>query len=1119
MLVLISISMFSQNEASYWYFGRNAGVKFNNANGTVTALTDGQLNTLEGCTTISDRNGNLLFYSDGRTIWNKKHQPMANASEAFGTGLLGDDSSTSSGLIVPKPQDPNFYYIFAVDEPHHLNSSAYPNNVDFSGDGINNGLTYSLVDMSLNGGLGDVVSSVKNIPLITYDVNNPNEVDFKCSEKITAVKADDCSSIWVITQFINKFYAFKIENEGVISTPVVSTVGPTVPISGYRRNALGYLKASPDGTKLAIAHLGFATQLGTDSAGGVYLFDFDNDTGIVSNSVELYAPQQDDSPYGVEFSADNKKVYATIDETNSSKIVQWDLSQSDIPNSQVVIHRSDIISGGALQLAINKKIYRAQRGFRGLNNLSRYLGVIENPEANGNAVVYNQNGVLLDVNNDRSHTSSIGLPPFIQSLFNTQVDIIQNGTSATELRLCEGDSYTLKAEFTPNSTYAWTKDGVPLSETSEKLFVDTTGYYEVFIEPNNGECPIIGQAFIGISETPVANTFDDVVCNTTDTVSFDLTTYDGKILGTQDSSSFEVRYFESLENANLNQSPIVANYSNTSRRQEIFARVHNKENPNCFDTTSFFLEVFITPQIEDFADIEFCDNDANTRDGIATIDFNLVTPKAVGMQDMSLYTISYHRTQDDADNHVNTLPSNYRNTTPGKETIFIRLENNLNQNCYSIKSFNIIINTLPEAFDSTLIQCDDDGYPEGFTTFNLNQAKNSITGGASNRNLEYYYSISDAENGLNKIDGNSFRNVTNPQLLYVKVSNDLTGCYSVARLTLEASTTSANDAQLNQCDDDGTEDGYYTFTLSDANTDVLSMLPTNLELFYYETYEDALLETNPLPNTFTNTVPYSQSIYARVENSNACYGISKVELIVFKMPNVEIESESIYCLNYFPQTITIDGGIIGDAPSNYTYTWSTGESTSEIRVNAAGIYSVRVSNANGCFKDRTVTVLPSNIATIKNIDITDGSQNNTVTVAVTGEGTYDFALDAITGPYQESATFTNVAPGFHTVFVRDVNGCGISEKLISVIGFPKYFTPNNDGINDYWQIYGINEQFQPKSTIYIFDRMGKLLKELSPLSQGWDGTYIDKKLPSNDYWFSVTLQDGRIFKGHFTLKR
>ena len=199
---------FGQQEASYWYFGQNAGLRFNASNGTVTAITDGQLSTLEGCTSISDTNGNLLFYSDGRTIWNANHIAMANASEALNTGLNGDDSSTSSGLIVPKPQDPDSYYIFTVDEPHHFNSPAFPNETD--GDGINDGLQYSLVDITLDSGLGDVVGTEKNVPLITYDITNPSEEAYKCSEKITAVKADDCSSFWVITHFTDKFYAFKV---------------------------------------------------------------------------------------------------------------------------------------------------------------------------------------------------------------------------------------------------------------------------------------------------------------------------------------------------------------------------------------------------------------------------------------------------------------------------------------------------------------------------------------------------------------------------------------------------------------------------------------------------------------------------------------------------------------------------------------------------------------------------------------------------------------------------------------------------------------------------------------------------------------------------------------------
>ena len=597
---------FGQQEASYWYFGQNAGLRFNASNGTVTAITDGQLSTLEGCTSISDTNGNLLFYSDGRTIWNANHIAMANASEALNTGLNGDDSSTSSGLIVPKPQDPDSYYIFTVDEPHHFNSPAFPNETD--GDGINDGLQYSLVDITLDSGLGDVVGTEKNVPLITYDITNPSEEAYKCSEKITAVKADDCSSFWVITHFTDKFYAFKVDINGVDTTPVISTVGPEVPVSGYRRNALGYLKASPDGSKLAVAHFGFSTVEAGNAAGGVYLLDFDNDTGIVSNSVELYSPDQGDSPYGVEFSSENRKVYATVNAgitgNGESSIFQWDLESTAIPNSIALIHQSNTLSAGALQLGLDKRIYRAQVSFANFNTSGNFLGVINNPEANGGATNYDENGVLLDINGGFQNLSRIGLPPFIQSLFNSQIDIIQNGISTTELKLCTGDFYTLTAENVAGATYAWTKDGVIVAETTFELDINGPGFYEVFIEPNNGECPIEGKAFVGVFDIPTATQPENMVnCDFTETSIFDLTTQDSAILDTQDSLQYSVHYFTSQEDADNNTNEIIGNFTATENPQIIYARVDNNDNINCYATTPFTLTVFITPVINTLDDI------------------------------------------------------------------------------------------------------------------------------------------------------------------------------------------------------------------------------------------------------------------------------------------------------------------------------------------------------------------------------------------------------------------------------------------------------------------------------------------------------------------------------------
>ena len=121
--------------------------------------------------------------------------------------------------------------------------------------------------------------------------------------------------------------------------------------------------------------------------------------------------------------------------------------------------------------------------------------------------------------------------------------------------------------------------------------------------------------------------------------------------------------------------------------------------------------------------------------------------------------------------------------------------------------------------------------------------------------------------------------------------------------------------------------------------------------------------------------------------------------------------------------------------------------------------------------------------------------------------------------YQNSNVFENVFPGIYSVSVKDIkNDCGTVNNKVSVIGFPKFLTPNNDGKNDTWQVYGVSSMFQPNTKIQIFDRFGKLIKELNPLGEGWNGLLNGEKLPTDDYWFLVVLQDGRVFKSHFTLK-
>ena len=621
LLFFLALNMlFGQLETSNWYFGDHAGIHFNLDTGEVTTLNNGALVTPEGCTTISDKNGVLLFYTDGTTVYNANHTVMQN-----GLGLLGDESSTQSAIVVPKPNDPDIYYLFTVGSSQNTT-----------------GINYSEVNMTLDGGLGGI-TTVKNRPLLVT-----------AAEKISAVLKDfESGAIWIITLsdaagngsgIINSFHAFEVNANGVNQTAVVSTFDMNI------LDTKGSLKFSPNGDKLASAN----------SRSGLFIADFDTQTGRASNKIQLRQPSNGDleSTYGVEFSSNGELLYATI--TNiiavndgtlvvTTSLVQYNLKASDIPSSEIVLDDRVLFRGG-LQLGPNGKIYRALS----TNNFDgdSFLGVINNPNIVGAGCDYQHNAINLG-----NGLSRQGLPPFIQS---------------------------------------------------------------------------------------------------------------------------------------------------------------------------FFVE-------------------------------------------------------------------------KQRDTVY-------------------------------------------------------------------------------------------------------------------------------------------------------------------------------------------------------------------------------YCLNKFPDLITLENGFDLNPNNDYNYLWSTGETTPTIQVNEIGSYTVDVTNTNNRSICKIIVVAPSNIATIDTITITNETSENTISVFVSGKSTYAYALlneaGQVVRPYQESNVFNSVSPGIYTVSVKDIeNDCGSIEEIISVIGFPKFFTPNGDGYNDHWQVYGVSDQFQSNMIVYIFDRFGKLIKQISPLEKGWDGTFNGKPLPSSDYWFYVAMQNGRVLKDHFSLKR
>lgn len=364
LLLLHVLPALAQTKAQtgIWYFGKNAGLDFRS--GSPLALTDGMIYTEEGTSSICDPEGNLLFYTNGVRVWNRLHKPMPN-----GQRLTGHSSSTQSALIVPRPGSYSLYYIFTVD----LQAGS-------------NGLRYSVVDMDKAEGLGDLI--LKNELLFT-----------PVTEKLTAIQHRNGQDVWVISHRWNSnaFHAFLITAKGVTGMPVTSNVGSVH--GGPGRQAIGYLKPSPDGSRLAAAIWKETHKF--------EVFDFNNATGVVSNPITLdgYA-----EAYGLEFSPDGTKLYGGKNGLGGGKaeIFQFDLlagSPQAIVKSATLVGASASRKVGALLLGPDGKIYVAR-------DKSPYLGVIQNPNATGKASSYVDEGFHL-----AGKKSELGLPNFIHNYF------------------------------------------------------------------------------------------------------------------------------------------------------------------------------------------------------------------------------------------------------------------------------------------------------------------------------------------------------------------------------------------------------------------------------------------------------------------------------------------------------------------------------------------------------------------------------------------------------------------------------------------------------------------------------------------------------------------------------
>ena len=673
------IFLFGQGQTTNWYFGNGAGLQFN-VDGSVTPLADGKINTYEGCATISDDFGNLLFYTDGIIVYNRDHVIMDN-----GHGLLGDSSSTQSAIIVPNPEDSNIYYIFSVDTAITLTDT------DF-------GLHYSIVDLSQGNGLGAV--TLKNIRLVE-----------ESSEKIAAV-IRNCfdRSIWVITmapvtpvtRFFDSIYAWEVTADGVNKNPVRTTF-PGLQIEDPR----GYLKLSPDATILASAN----------QTSGLYLFDFDVTTGRATGFTRIFLPEPYHNPYGIEFSPDGRYLY--VHSTNEvlpprtnyySLLLQLDLQAPDIQASMVQLDGRPIYRG-ALQLGENGKIYRtlANNYWEGTS----YLGVINNPNAPGLAADYQHDAI------DLGKISHQGLPPFIQSFAGSN-DLVKNddGTRSNSKTLCEGEPLTLETDNIPGAIYIWEKDGIPEPSITgfQHVIANTapadSGNYSVEIIPANPlECPIIGTSTIEVLPRPntqlALTQCDYDLVNSTD--GYTLINLDA--INSDPDLTFE--YFESIaDRDNNNPIPDPSAYINTQAfAQTLYYRATN--SLGCSNDGQLDIAIVAgNIQAATSGPVYSCDEIINDTRLLSSFDLDYIADTYAPLN------VTFFASAEDLANNINPLSGPL---VTESTTIYVRKDDN--GQCLGAEQLDLIVNTNPElSMPDTFSLCRETGElvlsgPTGFNDF------------------------------------------------------------------------------------------------------------------------------------------------------------------------------------------------------------------------------------------------------------------------------------------------------------------------------------------------------------------------------------------------------------------
>jgi gliding motility-associated-like protein len=629
-----------------------------------------------------------------------------------------------------------------------------------------------------------------------------------------------------------------------------------------------------------------------------------------------------------------------------------------------------------------------------------------------------------------------------------------------------------------------------------------------------------------VSPDPIYNSFENLdffVCDDSSNDGKNVFDLDAKKIEITQGSpdNLMVSFHLTLQQAENKTNVLPSQYTNATNPQTIYVRIESSDS-FCFVVEELGISIIATPDLLiGTPSITECAPDYSSQGTFDLTFYNIntvTTDFEVLDRVKSNLIINYFENLSDINNNDGldnsneiTNPSSFDSNT---KTIYIKVANTLT-GCFTIVPLELIMNFPPPTNTiGTITICDNDT-----DTYDLSPVDSMIVNDANGVTISYHNTQTDADTNASPI-GNAFNYTASNHTLFVRVSNNITGCYITQTFDLQinqnpvANTTPG----LIDCDDDF--DGFLVFDLS---VTAITILGTQSASAHTVTYYSNLADAESASNKFNNLHSSfdGEVIYARITNNiTGCYDLTQFITRVNPLPVIPINDIVPLCNNDIPLVIDAYTGNPSD-----TYLWSTGATTPQIILNdasAVGDYSVTVTTPHitsiNCEYTKGFSVIESEIALINFTTTVDFADPNSITVDIGGIGNYVFILDD--GEPQTSNIFNNVTFGVHLVTIRDLNGCEDVTTEVVVIDIPKFFTPNNDSTFDTWHIVGINQL--PGTIVYIYNRYGKLLKTLPHTVIGWDGTFNGQNMPSDDYWFVANvIQDGESFevKGHFALKR